>query len=141
MKKFISAIAIVLVIALAAVTFVACSLPKSQSKQLIAKWSDSNNLSGYEFKEDGTVEITYVNFTIPILNQKFNGSITGVYSTNKADDVNTVTLTYTILTKSITKTYNYVVNGSSLTMTDPDSGESLVYIKQAAVAPQSSAAA
>lgn len=132
MKKIVSAIAVILVIALAGVTLAACTLPKSQSKQLIGKWSDANNLSGYEFHDDGTVDITYVNFTIPILNIPFNGTIEGVYSTEKVDKVNYVTLSYTLYvsTNSITKKYQYSVDGSSLTMTDPDDGSVCVYVRQ-----------
>ncbi len=134
MKKLVSLVAVILVIALAGVTLAACTLPKSQSKQLIGKWSDANNLSGYEFHEDGTVDITYVNFTIPILNIPFNGTIEGVYTTEKVDDVNYVTLSYTLYvsTESITKKYQYSVDGSSLTLTDPDDGKSSVYVRRAA---------
>ncbi|MDD6022161.1 MAG: hypothetical protein ACI4GA_01800 [Acutalibacteraceae bacterium] len=128
MKKIIRATAVLLVILLTAGTFAACSL-QPQSKQLVAKWTDSNNLSGYTFHEDGTVNITYINFTVPIVNMPFNGTVDGSYTTEKVDGVNYVTLNYTIWSKTIQKKYQYCIENSVLTLTDPDNGSQTVYIK------------
>lgn len=128
MKKIAKIMALVLVALLAIGTLAACNL-QSQSKQLVAKWTDSNNLSGYSFHDDGTVDITYMNFTVPIVNLPFNGTVNGSYTTEKVDDVNYVTLNYTIFSKTIQKKYQYKVEDSVLTLTDPDDGSSTTYIK------------
>lgn len=126
-----------LVLLLAAGTLAACSL-QPQSKQLVAKWTDSNNLSGYNFHDDGTVNITYINFTVPIVNMPFNGTIDGSYTTEKVDGVNYLTLNYTLWSKTIQKKYQYKVEDSVLTLTDPDNGSATVYIKSGSEASSSS---
>ncbi len=136
MKKIIRATAVLLVVLLAAGTLAACSL-QPQSKQLVAKWTDSNNLSGYNFHDDGTVNITYINFTVPIVNMPFNGTIDGSYTTEKVDGVNYVTLNYTIWSKTVQKKYQYEVKDSVLTLTDPDNGSATVYIKSGSEASSS----
>lgn len=136
MKKIIRATAVLLVVLLAAGTLAACSL-QPQSKQLVAKWTDSNNLSGYNFHDDGTVNITYINFTVPIINMPFNGTVDGSYTTEKVDGVNYVTLNYTVWSKTIQKKYQYEVKDSVLTLTDPDNGSATVYIKSGSEASSS----
>lgn len=131
MKKII---ALILVAILCLGTFAACSglLEKPQSEQLIASWTDSNALSGYEFHEDGTVKITYANFTLPILNTNFNGTVDGAYVTSKSEDgeKNYVTITYTIFSTSIESKYEYLVEDNVLTFIDVDDGDKTVYVKQ-----------
>ncbi len=128
MKKIVKLTALLLVALLAVGTLAACNL-QPQSKQLVARWTDSNNLSGYDFHDDGTVDITYINFTIPIVNMPFNGNVSGSYTTEKVDDVNYVTLNYTVFSKTIQKKYKYNIEESVLTLTDPDNGTQTVYIK------------
>ncbi len=128
MKRIAKITALLLVALLAVGTLAAC-VAQPQSKQLVAKWTDSNNLSGYDFHDDGTVDITYINFTVPIVNMPFNGTVNGSYTTEKVDDVNYVTLNYTIWSKTIQKKYKYEVNDASLTLTDPDNDSSTVYIR------------
>ena len=50
------------------------------SEQIIGKWRDSADMSGFEFFSDGTVEITYVNLTVPIINIPVNGTTKGIYT-------------------------------------------------------------
>lgn len=128
MKKIVKLTALLLVALLAVGTLAACNL-QPQSKQLVAKWTDSNNLSGYDFHDDGTVDITYINFTVPIINLPFNGTVSGSYTTEKVDDVNYVTLNYTVFSKTIQKKYKYSIEESVLTLTDPDNDSQTVYIK------------
>lgn len=128
MKKIVKLTALLLVALLAVGTLAACNL-QPQSKQLVARWTDSNNLSGYDFHDDGTVDITYINFTIPIVNMPFNGNVSGSYTTEKVDDVNYVTLNYTVFSKTIQKKYKYSIEESVLTLTDPDNGSQTIYIK------------
>lgn len=143
MKKIV---ALILVAVLCLGVFSACSLlAKPQSELLIATWTDSNALSGYEFHDDGTVKITYANFTLPILNTNFNGTVDGAYTTSQSEDgeKNYVTITYTIFSKSIESKYEYFVEDNVLTLTDIDDGDKTVYIKQTATtaAPSSTEAA
>ncbi len=128
MKKIAKITALILVALIAVGTLAACTL-QPQSKQLVAKWVDSNNLSGYTFHDDGTVNITYINFTVPIINMPFNGTVDGSYTTEKVDDENYVTLNYTIWSKTIQKKYKYEVVDSVLNLTDPDTGNTTTYIK------------
>lgn len=136
MKKIV---ALVLVAILCLGTFAACSVSDitklfetPQSEQLIAAWTDSNALSGYEFHEDGTVKITYANFTVPIINTNFNGTVDGAYVTSESEDgeKNYVTITYTIFSSSIETKYEYVVEDNVLTLIDVDDGDKTVYVKQ-----------
>ena len=130
MKKTFKILSLVLAFVFVIGAFSACSL-LPQKKQLVAKWMDSNQLSGYEFYEDGKVEITYANFTVPVINVPFNGTVEGVYTTSKTDDgKNHLEIIFTIFTKTITNEYEYQVEGNTLKLTDPDNGKTTVYIKQ-----------
>ncbi len=126
MKKSFKIIAVVLACVLVVSAFAGCSLLNKvipQSKQLVAEWKDTSSLnSGYKFNDDGTVKITYANFTIPIINQVFNGTIDGIYTTTKEDGKNYVTLSYTVLLTSIEKKYEFSISDNILTLTDPDNG-------------------
>ncbi len=95
------------------------------SGDLIGKWSDSTGMSGYEFKEGGVVVITYVNFTVPVVNIPINGSFTGSYSING----NKITISYSIYGNSIVDTFDYTVNGNSLSL-KADDGNVSTYIKK-----------
>lgn len=95
------------------------------SGSLLGKWSDSTEMSGYEFKEGGVVVITYVNFTVPVVNIPINGSFTGSYSISG----NKLTVSYSIYGNSMLDTFDYSVNGNSLTLTKAD-GSVSTYIKK-----------
>lgn len=136
MKKVL---ALVLVAILCLGTLTACSVSDikkmfetPQSELLVASWTDSNALSGYEFHDDGTVKITYANFTVPFINTNFNGTVDGAYTTSESEDgeKNYVTLTYTIFSKSIEVKYEYFVEDNVLTLIDIDDGDKTVYVKQ-----------
>ncbi len=129
MKKSVRILAVLLVLILTLGTFAACTL-KPMSKQLIGKWVDSSELkSGYEFMEDGKVKITYANFNIPIINQNFNGTVDGIYTTSQQDDKNLITLSYTVLLQSINKTYEYNIKDGVLTLTDTENGKQVVFTR------------
>ncbi len=95
------------------------------SGSLVGKWSDSTGMSGYEFKEGGVVVITYVNLTVPVVNIPINGSFTGSYSISG----NKVTVSYSIYGNSMVDTFEYTVNGNSLTLKSSD-GNISTYIKK-----------
>lgn len=135
--KRIGAIALILCVVLTA--FTACA---SQPKKLIGAWRDSTGTTGYEFKEDGVVDITYANFTIPIINVKYDGTVTGTYTTTKNDDKSySVTINYTILTQTLSSTYTFVVDKSQLTLTDTSNGNQTVLMAYTAPAADTSASA
>lgn len=97
----------------------------SGESDLIGKWTDGVNMSGYEFKEGGIVEITYVNFTVPVVNIPINGTFTGSYSTSG----NTITISYSIYGNSVVDTFEYSVASNSLTLKSSD-GNVSTYIKK-----------
>lgn len=95
------------------------------SGSLVGKWADSTGMSGYEFKEGGVVVITYVNLTVPVVNIPINGSFTGSYSISG----NKITVSYSIYGNSMVDTFEYTVNGNSLTLKAED-GNISTYIKK-----------
>lgn len=95
------------------------------SGSLVGKWADSTGMSGYEFKEGGVVVITYVNFTVPVVNIPINGSFTGSYSISG----NKITVSYSIYGNSMVDTFEYAVNGNTLTL-KADDGNVSTYIKK-----------
>ncbi len=97
----------------------------ASDEDLLGLWRDSANMSGYEFKENGVAEITYVNVVIPVLNVPINGTFTGAYELEGEQ----LTLTYYIYGKQITDVFTYKISGNSLKLTSEDSKTS-TYIKQ-----------
>ncbi len=93
------------------------------SQAIIGKWMDSANMSGYEFQNDGTVAVTYVNLTIPFINLPINGSATGTYSLNG----NELMMKYSIYTKTIVKRFFVSVNDNELSLRDLDEGDTSTY--------------
>ena len=124
MKKVWKPLALLLAAILMLTALTACAGPE---KKLLGKWMDSSNMSGYEFQEEGIVELTYANF-VPVVNIPFTGSVKGTYSIGED---NTLTINYSIYSKSITKSYTYSIEDSSLTMVDKESGNRSIYIRQA----------
>lgn len=136
MRKLVRISAILLVLVLALGTFAACNI-LPQSKQLVGKWVDTSKLeSGYEFTKDNKLTITYLEsgVNIPIVGEIVDGKIEGIYTTEKADGVNIVTLSYTVLNQSFSKKYEYSVNGNILTMTEIESGKQTLYQRADTVA-------
>ncbi len=122
MSKVKKILAIALALVMIAGLFAACSA--SPEKQLLGAWRNSTGTMGYEFKEGNVCAITYADITIPIINIKYNGTVDGAYTTEKGEDGNYyVTVTYTILSSSISERYMYKVDGQTLTLTNTDSGK------------------
>ena len=94
-------------------------------ESLIGTWKDSTGSSGYKFNDGGVVEITYVDFVVPVINMPINGKFKGTYSVNG----NEITLRYSALGRYVSSTYTYSVSGNTLTMTDKDSGKVSTYTK------------
>ncbi|MBS5872903.1 MAG: hypothetical protein KIC46_02155 [Clostridiales bacterium] len=125
MKTIWKPIAILMAAILMLTALTACAGPE---KKILGKWMDSSNMSGYDFQEEGIVELTYANFTVPVVNIPFTGTVKGTYSLGED---NTLTITYSIYSKSITKTYTYSIEDSALTLVEKESGDRSVYIRQA----------
>ena len=125
MKKVWKLLALLLAAILMLTALTACAGPE---KKLLGKWMDSSNMSGYEFQEEGIVELNYANFTVPVVNIPFTGSVKGTYSIGED---NTLTINYSIYSKSITKSYTYSIEDSTLTMVEKESGNRSMYIRQA----------
>ena len=94
-------------------------------KKLLGKWS--SKLSGYEFKEDGSVVITYIDLGALGIDLGFETETKGLY-TLEGDKLN---IKYSIYSSVIEKKYTYSVEGRILTLTDRESGEKGTYIKEA----------
>ena len=117
MKKYTGALAIILVCAVFVTAFAGCMA--NPEKQIIGKWKDSTGIVGYEFLEDGTVKFSVLG--IPV---------TGTYTMDKKAE--TVTLTGTILVKSVSQTYKYQIEESKLILTDVSSGNAATYMRETA---------
>ncbi len=102
------------------------NLQTSQDEELLGTWRDSANMSGYEFKENGVVEITFVNIDIPVVNMPINGTFTGAYEIE--DGV--LTLTYYIYGNTITESYTYEISGNGLQLKNTKDAKISTYMKQ-----------
>ncbi len=100
------------------VLFIRDSGQSSSDLGLIGKWMDSSDMSGYTFKGDGTVEITYVNFTVPVINMPINGKFDGTYSV----DGDRITIRSSVYSKTVTNEYSYKIDGNNLTLTAVEDG-------------------
>lgn len=102
--------------------------PANQSKPLaeaiLGSWRDSADMSGYDFYEGGKLEWTYVN--IPINGKNANGKATGVYTL----EGDTLTVTFSIVTASITKSYTVSIENNYLTLKNKENGNVFTYVKE-----------
>lgn len=99
--------------------------PDASDDSIIGKWTDGANMSGYEFKAGGIVVVSYVNFTVPVINMPINGSFTGSYSI----DADKLSVNYSIYGKAVNDVFTYTLNESTLNLTN-DEGKTTTYIKQ-----------
>ncbi len=135
--KRVLAIALVAIVALS--VFSACSF--SPEKKLIGTWKDSSGTAGYTFNEDGTCIIDYLGIDVSILGLDYDSAITGAYKVEKREDGNYyVTITYTVLSKSVTSDYMFVVEDALLTLTSTDDNSVKTFIRQTGDATASTAA-
>ena len=99
---------------------------KKLSELILGKWTDSADMSGFEFFDDGTVEITYVNLTVPVINIPVNGKTKGTY----ALDGDKLTTRCTIYSATIEYNYTVSVNGNNLSLTNLDGLETTTYMRK-----------
>ena len=95
----------------------------SSASDLIGKWTDGANMSGFNFKQGGSVDVTYVNFTIPVINMPINGTYSGTYSVSGGR----VTVNFSIYGKAIINSYEFAVAGDTLTLKNVEDGEITTY--------------
>ncbi|MBR3094936.1 MAG: hypothetical protein IKH12_05035, partial [Clostridia bacterium] len=77
------------------------------------------------FKEGGIVELTLVNFTVPVINMPINGTYNGTYQV----DGDKLTIRYSVFGKSITDVYRFSVEGGTLTLTNEENGKVSSYMR------------
>ena len=122
--KSLTKIAVVLLAAVMVVSvFAACDIKITPQQKIMGAWRDSTGTMGYEFLDNNLCKITYADIVVPFLNIPYNGTVDGTYSVSKdeADNYH-VTITFTILSKSITKDYIFTVDGNALNLTDVANG-------------------
>lgn len=100
---------------------------KTLKELIVGSWTDNANFSGYEFKEDGIMKVTYFNMELLELDDVISGTYTGTYSI----DGNKLTVNYTIYSKAVTKTYTAKADENTLTLKDA-SGDSAIYVRKGA---------
>ncbi len=140
--KNLKKIAVVLLAVFMVVTvFTACDIKLTQEQKILGAWRDSTGTIGYEFLENNVCKVTYADVTIPIINIEYDGTVDGTYSVSK-DDSGALHLdvTYTILSKSITKNYTYTLDGNALNLTDTADGTTTVLLSYAEPAATTTAA-
>ena len=103
------------------------ALPENTTNEedLIGKWRDGTGARGYRFMDGGLVEITYVDIEIPVVNIPINGSYRGSYEVNG----DTLTIRYSVYTRSVTEVFTFSVTGNALTLTNKDTGAVTTYTR------------
>ncbi len=122
MSKVKKLTAVALVLVMVCGLFAACSA--SPQKKLIGAWRDSTGNFGYEFRDNNTCKVTFVDTTIPFIQIPIKGDFEGSYSVSKGEDKNDyITVTYSIYAKTINQTFMFKVEGETLTLTNKDDGQ------------------
>lgn len=104
--------------------------PTPLSELILGQWTDSANMSGYAFYADGTVEMTYVNLTVPVINIPINGVSKGTYTL----EGDRLTAKFSIYSATIENKYTVKVENNSLSMKDHEDGETATYQRASASA-------
>lgn len=95
----------------------------SDASSLIGQWTDSADLTGYNFKEGGMVDVTLVNFIVPVINMPINGTFNGTYTINGDE----ITISWTVGDNTNFNSYTYSVDNNILSLTNINNGEILTY--------------
>ena len=94
------------------------------SELLLGKWTDSAQMSGFEFFENGKVSFTYANLSALGVNS--DGTIeNGTYELNG----NKLTIAYSIYSATIEKVYEVSIEDDELRMKNTDDGKTSTYIR------------
>lgn len=123
MKNLKKLAVVVLALVMVVSVFAACDIKITPEQKLLGSWRDSTGTMGYEFLENNACKITYADVVIPIINLPYNGTVDGTYSVTK-DEAGSyhVAITFTILSKTLTKDYIFTVDGNALNLTDTTDG-------------------
>ncbi len=94
------------------------------SELLIGKWTDSAQMSGFEFFSNGKVSFIYANLSALGIN--FDGTIdNGTYELKD----NKLTIAYSIYSATIDKTYEISIVDDELKMKNTDDGKTSTYVR------------
>ena len=133
MKNLKKVAVLLLAVIMVASVFTACDLKLTQEQKILGAWRDSTGTVGYEFKEGNICSITYADVTVPVFNIRYNGTVPGAYTIEEKEDGSYhVTITYTIIAKSISETYAFSVNGDTLNLTKLDDGTVKTFMRYTA---------
>ncbi len=129
MKNLKKIAVVLLAVLMVASVFTACDVKLTQEQKILGAWRDSTGTIGYEFLENNVCKVTYADVTVPFLNLTYDGTVDGTYSVSKDDNgALHLDVTYTILSKSITKNYIYTIDGNALSLTDTADGSATTLI-------------
>ncbi len=140
--KHLKKLAVVLLAVVMVVTvFAACDMKITPEQKILGAWRDSTGTMGYEFLENNACKITYADVVIPIINYPYDGTVDGTYAVTK-DEAGSyhVSITFTILSKTLTKDYIFTVDGNALNLTDTADNTVTTLIAYTDPATQTSAA-
>ena len=141
MKNLKKIAVVLLAVLMVASVFTACDLKLTQEQKILGSWRDSTGTIGYEFLENNACKVKYADVKIPIINISYDGTVDGTYTVSKDDNgVLCLTVTYTILSKSITKNYTYTLEGNALNLTDTADGSVTTLLAYTAPAESTAAA-
>ena len=137
MNHFKKMTALVLTFVLALSLLAGCA---NVEKDIIGSWRETTGSLGYDFAEDGTVKIHYLDFTIPVIGTNLSSDIEGKYTLEKDDDGKYhLSLTYTLLA-NINEEYIVTVDHDILTMTHATTGNTYKLTRAAENSIQTTAA-
>lgn len=129
MKKTIKILSLIISITIIFTLFAGCAITPEQ--KLVGSWRDTTGSIGYDFHDDGTATIHYADFTIPVINYKYDGNLSATYSTSKTDDgVRHINLHYSIIGSiSVDEDFTYKIEGSVLTITNVKTNQTYSLVK------------
>ncbi|MCM1365002.1 MAG: hypothetical protein NC122_07615 [Faecalibacterium sp.] len=139
MKQMKKVLAIVLVLCTVTLLFAACG--KTPDKQIIGKWTESSGYFGIEFHEDNIITYEVISNQAPgslldglagLVNSVVADNAKGSYSIVKKDDGQYyITLNFSSIA-SISGEYLFTIEGQTLTLKDPTTGEGKFVLYQRA---------
>lgn len=94
------------------------------ASQLLGKWRDGSDASGYEFKADGRVVLTYIDLGF-IGFDVVNGDMTGVYTL----EGNKLTIDTSFYAGTITISFTASVSDNTLTLVSTNNGTVFTYAR------------
>ncbi len=129
MKHLKQITAIVLSLVLALSLLAGCGV--NVEKDIIGSWRESTGSLGYDFAEDGTVKIHYLDFTIPVIGTNLSSDLEGTYTLSKDDEGQYhLSLTYTLLA-NINEEYLVSIDHDILTMKHATTGNTYTLTRAA----------